>query len=387
MGAAENGERVTMKKWLITAIVVLALAGMAFAIRQSGVDLVALAGLKPSGSTATVKTGNAGATGQRGGSQGRGAQPVEIAKAAATQISDDIGAIGTLLAEETVEIAPETSGRVSAVLFKDGEKVEAGQPLFQLDTELAAADLAEAQARLSLTETTYRRNETLRKSGNIAQSVFDAAATEREVARAAAESAQVRLNKLTITAPFSGIAGFRTISSGAYVTAGTALVKLDKVDLLKVKFALPELVLARIKLGQTIDVTADALPGESFSATISAIDPSIDVNGRALQVRADLDNSQMRLRPGLLVRVTVKGNQRDAVVVPETAVNQRGDSSVVYLVRDSKAEEKQVRTGKRQDGTVEIIEGIEAGADVVVAGNARLNDGAAVEVVPTPKVD
>ncbi len=376
-----------MRKWLIAALGVVVLAGVAFAIRQAGVDLVALAGLKPSGSTATVKTENASPLGQRGGSQGRGPLPVETAKAVAAQISDDIGAIGTLLAEETVEIAPETSGRISGVLFKDGESVTAGQPLFQLDTELAAADLAEARARLSLAETNFKRNETLRKSGNVAQSVFDTAVTEREVARAAAESAQVRLNKLTITAPFSGIAGFRTISSGAYVTAGTALVKLDKVDLLKVKFALPELVLSRINLGQTVDIAADALPGESFFATISAIDPSIDVNGRALQVRADLDNSQMRLRPGLLVRVTVKGNQREAVVVPETAVNQRGDSSVVYLVRDSKAEEKQVRTGKRQDGTVEIVEGVEAGADVVVAGSARLSDGAVIEVVPAPKVD
>jgi membrane fusion protein (multidrug efflux system) len=376
-----------MRKWLIGALGILVLAGAAFALRQANVDLVAMAGLKPAGSTATVKIESTGGLGQRSGSQGRSAFPVEIAKAQTAQISDDIGAIGTLLAEETVEIAPETSGRISAVLFKDGEKVEAGQPLFQFDTELAAADLAEAQARLSLAETTYRRNETLRKSGNIAQSVFDAAETEREVARAAAESAQVRLNKLTVIAPFSGIAGFRTVSVGAYVTAGTALVKLDKVDLLKVKFSLPELFLSRIKLGQTIDVTADALPGERFPATISAIDPSIDINGRALQVRADLDNSGLRLRPGLLVRVTVKGNQRDAVVVPETAVSQRGESTVVYLVRDSKVEEAQVRTGKRESGTIEIVEGIAAGAEVVVAGNARLSDGDAVEVVPAPKVD
>jgi membrane fusion protein, multidrug efflux system len=376
-----------MGKWLIAALCVFILAVVAFALRQANVDLVAMAGLQPTGGTATVKTESADSSGQRSSPQGRNALPVEIAKAHAAQISDDTGAIGTLLAEETVEIAPETSGRISAVLFKDGARVEAGQPLFQLDTELAAADLAEAQARLSLTETTFKRNETLRKSGNIAQSVFDAAETEREVARAAAESAQVRLDKLTVIAPFSGIAGFRNISVGAYVTAGTPLVKLDKVDLLKVKFSVPELVLSRIKLGQTIDVTADALPGENFSATISAIDPSIDVNGRALQVRADLDNTALRLRPGLLVRVTVKGNQREAVVVPETAVNQRGDNSVVYLVRDSKAEEKQVRTGKREGGTVEIVEGIEAGADVVVAGNARLNDGAAVEIVPALKMD
>jgi membrane fusion protein, multidrug efflux system len=164
-------------------------------------------------------------------------------------------------------------------------------------------------------------------------------------------------------------------------------VKLDKVDLLKVKFSVPELVLSRIKLGQTVDVIADALPGERFSATISAIDPSIDVNGRALQVRADIDNSGLRLRPGLLVRVTVKGNQRAAVVVPETAVSQRGENTVVFLVQESKAKLAQVRTGKREGGTIEIVEGVEEGDEIVVAGNSRLSDGSAVEIVPAPKVD
>jgi membrane fusion protein, multidrug efflux system len=371
-----------MKKWLFVVIGLAVLAAAAVAVRQAGVDVVAMAGFKPSDGTITKADGAKPAGGQRNAQGGgRGPLPVEIAKATSARLSDDIGAIGTLLADETVEIAPETSGRVDAVLFKDGEQVVEGQPLFRLDTDLAEADLAEAKARLSLAEANYKRSQTLRKSGNVAQSVYDAAVTELEVARTSVESAQVRIDKLTILAPFSGTAGFRTISAGAYVTAGTALVQLDKIDLLKVSFSVPELEQSRIRLGQVIDVTADALPGQRFTATVSAIDPSVDVNGRALLVRADLDNHDLKLRPGLLVRVTIKGTVREAVMVPETAIVQRGDNAYVYLARDAKAEETQVRVGKRMAGNIEIVEGVTAGAEVVVAGNTRLSNGAAIEVV------
>ncbi len=378
-----RGESAKMRKWLVVAVVFGLLAGAVAALRQTGVDLVSLTGLKSPQVAVAAGQSTQPAT-QRSGGAGRGALPVETAKAVSTQLSDDIGSIGTLLAEETVEIAPETSGRISAILFKDGEPVKAAQPLFQLDTELAKADLAEARARLSLAEATYARNQTLRKSGNVAQSVLEAAETELEMARAAADSTQVRLNKLTVLAPFDGVAGFRSVSVGAYVNAGTALVKLDKIDLLKVSFALPELVQSRISLGQTISLVADALPGETFQATISAIDPTIDVNGRALQVRANLDNSRLLLKPGMLVRITVKGGQRSAVMVPETAILQRGDNAVIFVAHDSKAEEKEVRIGKREAGAIEVLEGIEAGAEVVVAGNTRLNNGAAIEVVAAP---
>lgn len=178
-----------MKKWLFVVIGLALLAAAAVAVRQTGVDVVAMAGFKPSDGTITKAEGAKPAGGQRNAQAGgRGPLPVEIAKATSARLSDDIGAIGTLLADETVEIAPETSGRVDAVLFKDGEQVVEGQPLFRLDTDLAQADLAEAKARLSLAEANYKRSQTLRKSGNVAQSVYDAAVTELEVARTAVES-------------------------------------------------------------------------------------------------------------------------------------------------------------------------------------------------------
>ncbi len=367
-----------MKRWLIVSLGLLVAGGVAYAVRINAVDLMALTGLNP-GQTVVTKPSSPAPKPQ--GSQSRGPAPVETAKAETSTLSDDISAIGTLLADESVEIAPETSGRIAEILFRDGDRVAAGAPLFRLDTDLANAGLAEARARLALAEANHGRNQTLRKSGNVAQSTYDAALTELEVARTAVQSAEVLVNKLTITAPFPGTLGFRTVSAGAYVTAGTALVQLDKIDLLKASFAVPELEQARIKTGQQISVTADALPGETFIGTVSAIDPSVDVNGRSLQVRADLDNTALKLRPGLLVRILVKGLARDAVVVPEQAIVQRGDSAFVYVVEDKKATEAKVLLGKRVPGSIEVLEGLSAGAEVVTAGNTRLSNGAAVEVV------
>lgn len=374
-----------MKKLLFLLVGAVLVGAAALGVRQSGVDLAALID-RTKATVLGQSAGQARAPGQgQGQGQGqrpnRGPSPVETARASSSQLSDDISGIGTLLAEESVDIAPETSGRVAEILFEDGASVGEGTPLFQFDTELAEADLAEARSRLELAEANFERNRTLRRSGNVAQSTFDAAQTERDVARSLVASAEVRLAKLRIAAPFSGMLGFRAVSEGAYVNAGTALVKLDKIDRLKVSFSVPELQQSRIALGQIVELTADALPGESFAATVSALNPSIDINGRALQVRADLDNAALKLRPGLLVRVTAKGPERQAVVVPESAIVQRGEDAYVFTVAENKAKEVKVRLGKRLPGRIEVLDGVAAGDMVVTAGNTRLSNGAAVEVI------
>ena len=193
----------------------------------------------------------------------------------------------------------------------------------------------------------------------------------------------MRLDKLTISAPFSGTLGFRSVSEGAYVTAGTTLVQLDKTDMLQVSFAVPELQQAAVTAARAVTFTADAVPGETFTAEISALNPAIDVNGRALQVRAVVDNGAAKLRPGLLVRVTVKGPEREAVMVPEAAIVQRATGAVLYTVDGDKVTEVKVRLGKRADGKVEVLEGVKAGDAVVTAGNSQLSNGAKVEVVST----
>ena len=215
----------------------------------------------------------------------------------------------------------------------------------------------------------------------MAQNAYDEALSARDVARATVEAAQVRLDKLTISAPFSGTLGFRTVSEGAYVTAGAPLVQLDKTDTLQVSFAVPELQEKAVEAARTVSFTADALPGETFTAQISALNPAIDVNGRALQVRALFDNAQGKLRPGLLVRVKVTGPEREAVMVPESAIVQRAQGAVIFTVTDGKVAEVKVKLGKRVGGKVEVLDGLKAGDTVVTAGNSQLSNGAKVEVV------
>jgi membrane fusion protein, multidrug efflux system len=362
-----------LKKWAAVVLLVI-LGGAAYWLESSGQ-------LKSYWFSASVPQAKPDAA--KNGQNKRTASPVEVATAKEDQLSDDIAAIGSLVSEESVDIAAETNGRIVEILFADGAQVNTGDVLFRLDDTLVKAVVTDAEARLALSKSIVVRNAALIKSNNIAQSVVDQANTELALAESALALAKVQLGKLTIRAPFSGRAGFRGVSVGAYVQAGAPLVHVEKIDVLKAAFSVPELNFTQLALGQSISVTADAVPLEMFEAKVSAIDPLLDINGRALRVRADLDNSAEKLRPGMLIRVSVRGPARASVTVPEAAIIARSNGAVVFVVAGEKAQETKVRTGKRSNGVVEILEGLKAGAQVVTAGNTRLADGAAIAIAPT----
>jgi membrane fusion protein, multidrug efflux system len=324
-----------------------------------------------------------GASGSTGGNRG-GPITVETAQSQAQMLRDDISAIGSLLPNDNADISAETGGRIIEVLAKDGARVEAGAELFKLDGEVLAAEIRDAEARLQLAEASYRRNETLRNSRNVAASTFEAAAAEREQARAAVELAKVRQAKLIVRAPFAGVLGFNRVSLGAYVTAGQALTTLSSIDTLKVSFSVPELFFTAVKTGGSVEVTADAVPGETFPAKVAAINPQIDANGRALQILAQLDNKDLKLRPGMLARVRVLGPERDAITISEAAVVPQGNQLVAYVVNGGQAKPVTITTGLRREGWVEVLTGLEAGQSIVTAGASRLGQGAAVKPVEKP---
>lgn len=308
--------------------------------------------------------------------------PVEVSRAREEKTTNDIRAVGSLRSDESVQIAPEIAGRVAEILFKEGEDVAAGAPLVKLDDALARAEVTEAEARFDLTKANFDRANQLARTGNVTERARDEAVSAYQAAQAGVELARVRLAKHTLSAPFSGTVGLRTTSLGAYVPIGTVIVNLEKIDELKVDFKVPELRLSEIRVGQTVEVSVDAMPNEKFAGTIYAIDPLVDANGRALQIRARLANADRRLRPGLFARITIKGrDQQNVVVVPESAINPRGGETFVYRVQDGKAVETKVRLGERKGGNVQIVEGLNADTTIVTAGQQRLRDGIAVEVV------
>ena len=319
-----------------------------------------------------------GASAKRGG----GSVVVESAVARAASARTDIRGIGSLRSDESVQIASEIAGRVASFNFKEGEAVEAGDVLVKLDDALAQAELADASARFDLANANMDRAKQLSRTGNVTEKAIDEATAAFEIARSALELQRVRLAKHTIAAPFSGDVGIRNVSPGAYVAIGTPIVNIEKIDVVKVDFKLPELFLPSVKVGQAISVSVDAIPERAFEGAIYAIDPQVDVNGRALRLRARIQNSDRVLRPGLFARITVQGQvSREVVMVPESAIVPRSGENFVFRIEAGRAAEAKVKLGERKGAEVEVLEGLAAGADVVTAGQLKLRDGVQVEVV------
>ena len=357
------------------------------------IGLAALAGyawhVNRAPAPATAQSAAAPATGAGGGSGG-GAQAAPIVVETHTvqtrALADDVSAVGSLVSNESVVLRPEVSGRIETIRFRDGETVRRGAVLVELDSAVERAELQQARASLTLAESNFRRTQDLFGRKFVSQSSLDDARAKLEVARAGLALAQARLARMQIRAPFDGVVGIRSVSPGDFVQDGDALINLEDIATLKLDFRLPELYLDRVRPGQALELSSDVLPGEVHSATVEAIDPLVDAQGRAVRLRASLVNPDMRLRPGVFARVRlILAERAEVPVVPEAAlVPAPGNTQFVYRVEDGKVQRVSVTTGQRRDAMVEVVDGLAPGAVVVTAGQLKLRDGAAVKVAASP---
>ncbi len=326
---------------------------------------------------------------KRGSKRSERAVAVEAAIARGARTTTDIRAIGSLRSDESVQIASEIAGLIEQINFTEGGMVNAGDVLIKLDDDLAEAQVTDAKARYALAAANDKRAKQLSASGFATEKAFDEAATRFEIAQATLALERMRLAKHVIRAPFSGVVGLRKVSPGSFVAVGTPIVNLEKIDMLQVDFKLPEQFLSSVSVGQTVDILVDAHPGRTFVGEIYAIDPQLDVNGRALALRARLSNADMALRPGLFARVLVKGKQtREVVLAPESAIVPRGGENYVFRIDAGKAIETKVQIGERHGAEIEILEGVLPNSQVVTAGQIRLRNGSPVDIVestPDPK--
>ena len=330
-----------------------------------------------------------------GGASGGPAKPtaVEVAKVEQAKIVDETQSVGSLRSNQGVVLRPEVGGRVSQVLFKDGQRVKKGQVLVQFDDQLPAAQVMQSKAELSIAQANHTRNQELVSQNFISKRSLDESEAALQVAQAKLALAQATLQRLKIVAPFDGVAGLRQINVGDYLKDGADMVNVEDIDAVLLDFRLAERFQTKVKPGQKAQVSFDALPGRKFTAIIQAIDPLIDTNGRSVGIRGCIDNRQMQLRPGMFARVNaVFGERAEAMVLPEEAiVPQGGRATVVKVVPGANKDELiservTVKIGLRQPGKVEILEGLSLGDTVVVAGQQRLQkDGTLVRVVDMSK--
>ena len=294
---------------------------------------------------------------------------------------DRVEAVGTANANEQVTITAQVTERIMRLGFDDGSFVRRGQTVAVLSQGQEAAQLAEAQARQREATQQLGRISALRQRGFATKSSEDAQIAAAAAARAQAQQVRAQIGERVITAPFSGYVSLRNISPGAVVTSGTEIATISDVSTIKLDFSVPETLLPVLKPGLTIEARSAAYPDQPFRGQVAVIDPVIDPNTRAVQVRARLPNPDGRLKPGMLLTVGIETAPRLSLSVPELSVVGEGDSRFVYLVgEDGTAKRVQVRTGLRQNGRVEVLEGIRAGQQVVTEGVVKLSDGMKVRL-------
>lgn len=304
---------------------------------------------------------------------------VETAEVQMTELETSVRAVGTLLAEASATLRSELPGQILAVHFSEGERLAKGAKLYSLEATVLEAEVNEARANVDRSEAAFKRAQELHAKQLISTTDYDAARANHNVDVARLLSSRAKLSKTVIRAPFDGFVGLRRINVGDYATVGQELVDVVQLDPLRVDFSLPETLLPKIKPGQPIEVTVDAYPDEIFAGKVTAIAPKSEVQGHSLEVRASLPNGQLKLRPGLFVRVKVSlGVKPNAVVIPEQAIWPIGQNKTVYVIVDGKAEQRIIKLGERRPGVVEVLSGLKVGEVIVTAGQMKLYDGAGV---------
>ena len=305
--------------------------------------------------------------------------PVEVVAARTDTVVDAISATGQIEALQSIELRPEVEGRIVAILVREGQEVARGRALFKVDDAELKAQVARAEADRDLARQALERTKQLvAENASSAADLEQAEATARST-QAQLDLLQIRLERTTIRAPFAGVVGQRLVSLGDYVTSATRLVSLQTANPQRVTFSVPERNASVLRNGQTVRFRVAALPGRDFSGRVDFVDPVVQLPARTILVKAQVPNRDRVLQPGMFVEAHLATEVRpDAVLVPEDGVLLLSGATLAWVVKDGKADRRNVVLGVRSRGWVEVRSGVAAGELVVVGGQERLGPGAPV---------
>jgi membrane fusion protein (multidrug efflux system) len=316
------------------------------------------------------------------------AEPVRVVVVMSRRqpVTESLSLVGTLVANESVNIKAEVDGIVQEVLFEEGQPVANGQLLLRLDETKLAASLAEAESSFQLSEANFERAKQLFSEKLISQQEYDQASATYALNQAALELKKRQLKDARVHAPFEGVTGARNVSPGQVITKDTVLTSLVDLDPVKAAINVPERFLGQLAVGQEIEVGVAAFPDQKFRGKLYFVAPEIDPNTRTALVKALVPNPDRQLKPGMFANLDLTLTVREnSVVIPEPALSQmlEGDRATVFVVTaDQTAELKTVRLGVRLAGWVEILSGLDGGESVIVEGTQKIGPGS--KVTPAP---
>ena len=310
---------------------------------------------------------------------------VTVAEAVSIPMAERVEALGTLNANESVNVTSNVTETISVIHFDDGQRVSEGDILVELTSVEQHAQLDEAQVRLHEAERQYQRVKSLAGQRAASESELDERRRDVDTARAVLVAIESRLSDRLIRAPFDGVLGLRNISRGALVEPGVTITTLDDDRFMKLDFTVPSVFMSQLSPGQRIEGRSRAHGDKVFDGVVRGIDSRADPVTRSIQVRALIPNPERLLKPGLLMRVDLLVDPRDGLVIPEAAVLHLGQNHFVERVVEHAegltSERQQIQIGTRIPGYVEVREGLKPGDRVVVHGNTKVRPGQPLEIL------
>lgn len=318
--------------------------------------------------------------GSSGSTQSSAPMGVDATVVRAGTMTERLRTTGTLRADESVELTPEASGKITAIRFEEGARVEAGALLVQINDAELQAEKQRLEHRLQLASDRAERQKTLLAEGGVSQEEYDATANEVEVLKAELSRVEAQIEKTQVRAPFRGVVGLRAVSEGAYVSPQTRITTLQRIHPIKVDFSVSEQYASRVRAGQPITFSVRGLD-RSLDGEVYAADTEVSSDTRTLQLRARAPNPDGTLRPGMFADVTVTlGSIDDALVVPSFAVVPTLDGQRVFLYEDGTAQPQNVTLGIRTDSTVQVTDGLSLRDTVITSGIQELRAGLPVRI-------
>lgn len=293
---------------------------------------------------------------------------------------------GSIEANEQVQIRSETTGMVKNLYFKEGTDVKSGELLLQIDDSELQAKLNQTQTRELLSRDNERRAKLLLEKEAISQQEYDVAQADFKTAQSEIQLIQTQIAKTRIKAPFSGRIGLRDISVGEYLTPSTVVSNLVSINPIKISFSIPEKYSREVNTGQNITFKV-AGSDRTYTASIYAIEPSVNASTRTVQVKARTQNDQGEIVPGAFARVELPIREREnAILIPTEAVIPIQNGKQVFLSRNGKAQLASIETGERTGSDIIVTSGLQIGDTVLTSGIMTLKEGMAIRVLLTQDI-
>lgn len=310
--------------------------------------------------------------------------PVEVAVARRDAVSAFYSGTTTLEAERDAEVVAKIGGVVEELLVEEGQRVEKGQVLARIDDDRLRLQVARAEANLAQLEQEYRRSKKLHERELISAEAYESLAYQLDAMRAELQLAKLELAHTEIRAPFAGVVAKRHVKLGNMLEQHAPAFRVTTYDPLVAKLHVPERELNKLEAGQPVNLSVDALPGRHFAGVVDRVSPVVDADTGTFTVTVAVKDEAGKLKPGMFGRIDIVYDvHENAVLVPRSAVVTEDAKSTVFVVRDGVAVRQLVTTGYTDNGSVEILEGIESGDHVITVGQNSLKDGAQVAVINT----